>query len=364
MENALNNIKFVQVFVQFCRIGEIDTMNERYQAEVNIEAKWITNEELNGKYDPNLNWNPKLYIENAFQEPKEIVKYEVNQDITNLNNYIVVEKRNIKGVFWERLELQNFPVDVQELSITCISKLNPNEIKLISDPCKISHIDFKASNTFIDQQKWKLFKHVEMSETASYDSGSTLSLTETPSEMTDIKLSQPLKPSKIVATCFCARKAGYYYFNAYFLIFLITASAMTIFSIDPKLPQNRLQTTCTFLLTSVSFKWVINRSLPTISYLTSLDKYAIICIFFVCLNCAWHAIVGAFWSKEDAKIIDQWVLVAMASLFVLIHFGFMIWLFLAQRKIRILKRKERKFMKKLLENKIDTYPEKKYITRI
>ena len=203
-----------------------------------------------------------------------------------------------------------------------------------------------------------------MSETASYDSGSNLSLSATPSESTDIKISKPLKPSKVVATCYCSRKAGYYFFNAYFLIFLITASALTIFSIDPKLPQNRLQTTCTFLLTSVSFKWVINRSLPTISYLTSLDKYAIICIFFVCCNCAWHAIVGAFWSKEDAKIIDQWVLVAAGCIFVLIHIGFLIWLFIAYKEIREVKKKERKFLKKLYNTGEVTSTNKKYMVKL
>ena len=73
-------------------------------------------------------------------------------------------------------------------------------------------------------------------------------------------------------------------------------------------------------------------------------KYcAIICIFFVCCNCAWHAIVGAFWSKEDAKIIDQWVLVAAGCIFVLIHIGFLIWLFIAYKEIREVKKKERKF---------------------
>ena len=79
------------------------------------------------------------------------------------------------------------------------------------------------------------------------------------------------------------KRPGYYISNAYFLIFLITISGLTIFSVDCNLPQNRLQTTYTILLTSVSFKWVINRSLPTVSYLTSLDKYAITSIFFLIL---------------------------------------------------------------------------------
>ena len=90
------------------------------------------------------------------------------------------------------------------------------------------------------------------------------------------------------------RRAGYYLFNAYSLIFLITSTALTIFSIDCKLPQNRLQTTFIILLTSISFKWVINRYLPTVSYLTSLDTYSLISIFFICLLNVWHALIGNF----------------------------------------------------------------------
>ena len=87
-------------------------------------------------------------------------------------------------------------------------------------------------------------------------------------------------------------RAGYYLFNAYFLIFVITSSALTIFSVDCKLPQNRLQITFIILLTSVSFKWVINRYLPTVSYLTSLDTYAIVSILYICLLCVWHSLIG------------------------------------------------------------------------
>ncbi len=98
----------------------------------------------------------------------------------------------------------------------------------------------------------------------------------------------------------------FYYWNAFFLIFLITVASLSIFSIRCHQNQNRIQTTCTLLLTSVTFKWITNRSLPTISYMvtkrvlfgismlirkyflrlrkTSLDKYSIICILLLCKN--------------------------------------------------------------------------------
>lgn len=56
-----------------------------------------------------------------------------------------------------------------------------------------------------------------------------------------------------------ARKPTFYYWNAFFLIFLITLASLSIFSIRCHLNANRIQTVCTLLLTSVTFKWITNR---------------------------------------------------------------------------------------------------------
>jgi hypothetical protein len=98
-----------------------------------------------------------------------------------------------------------------------------------------------------------------MSHHPSYDIYDSQSLAE------DNEMEYLNETPKLVATFYCSRKAGYYIFNAFFLIFLITISSITIFSVDCKLPQNRLQTSYTLLLTSISFKWVVNRSLPTVT---------------------------------------------------------------------------------------------------
>jgi len=57
-------------------MGEIDTMNEHFNAEMFIESKWIQTENIT-EYSPQSHWNPKLYIENAINEPKEKIKYLV-----------------------------------------------------------------------------------------------------------------------------------------------------------------------------------------------------------------------------------------------------------------------------------------------
>ncbi len=158
---------------------------------------------------------------------------------------------------------------------------------MVSDPDKLSHINLEASNKFCEQQKWlvnlnylkKLFKSiyfrnivesnkfnlvtkfscfrsllklVKISETASYD----LQRKSKRKQQQQNAILSPkfsiFKPPKIVATCFSARKPGFYFLNAYFLVFLITFIAFPVFSIDIKSPHFRLTTSYTILLTSVS----------------------------------------------------------------------------------------------------------------
>jgi hypothetical protein len=176
-----------------------------------------------------------------------------------------------------------------------------------------------TKHAFIEQQKWELLSLVEATDFVSYDGDCASTVLKHP---VNNECQALLNIPKLCFKCYACRRPFYYYANAYFLIFLITVTSISIFSIDCKLPQNRLQTTATFLLTSVSFKWVVNRSLPAVSYTTSLDQYSIICILYLCLLCVWHSIVGSFWTKSLAIEIDKWVLVAFCCLFILIHFYF------------------------------------------
>ena len=52
--------------------------------------------------------------------------------------------------------------------------------------------------------------------------------------------------------------------------FLIACLSFLTFAVEPTLPQNRLQLAFTLVLTTVAFKFVVNQSLPRISYLTYL----------------------------------------------------------------------------------------------
>ena len=133
------------------------------------------------------------------------------------------------------------------------------------------------------------------------------------------------------------------------MIFLITVSALTIFAVHIKVTFHRLQVTYTLLLTSVSFKWVINRSLPTISYMTSLDKYAMFSIVYLVSCCIWHSIIGSNLLPGDVNkqvYYDQWALIVFAGLFIILHIMLVFWYLIAYSHVRRIENEEKYFLSK------------------
>jgi hypothetical protein len=56
----------IRVRCIFLRVGEIDTLNERYTSEIFLEASWYTKDpKIGTKYDPQTgNFNPQLVVLN------------------------------------------------------------------------------------------------------------------------------------------------------------------------------------------------------------------------------------------------------------------------------------------------------------
>ena len=71
-------------------------MNEKFQAEVKIECKWLDYSDI-VTYDPNTNWNPHLFIENLIVTTNETVTYKVTKE----NGFnVITETRQALGNFW------------------------------------------------------------------------------------------------------------------------------------------------------------------------------------------------------------------------------------------------------------------------
>lgn len=94
MESFSTDLRIIECSIEFLQIGEVDTMNERYQAIVKTKSKWFENEILT-EYDPKKNWNPRLYIENALHEKfQEEINYKI---VTIDKRTLITEIRISKG---------------------------------------------------------------------------------------------------------------------------------------------------------------------------------------------------------------------------------------------------------------------------
>ena len=134
--------------------------------------------------------------------------------------------------------------------------------------------------------------------------------------------------------------------------------SLTLFVIDTKLAQNRISGTFTLILTSFSFKVVTSKTLPTISYLTSLDKYQIINIVYLALCCVWHSVCASLNIEHEKKFyLDKVVLCCFASFFTLIQILFAISFMKSYQKIKALKKLEDKFTKQLDPINLEEYDE-------
>ena len=154
--------------------------------------------------------------------------------------------------------------------------------------------------------------------------------------------------SKFAAKCYCSRKPMFYITNCYMFNFLITVLSLTQFIIEAKAAEARIRGIFTLILTSFSFKVVTSRSLPTISYLTSLDKYQIVNIIFLASLCVWHSICAALKIDYELKVnIDTIMAYAFGSLFILIQILLIITLILSNRKVNKLKEDDKNFISKI-----------------
>ena len=197
-------------------------MNEKYQAQLTIESRWpVDLYRLTSHVSPDeqrrltegksisflkyaeSHWHPQLYIENALGDLKEQVRYTAKKSKDDQQIYIC-EHRDVKGVFWEKLELHHFPSDVQDLSISIGSMLYDDKVMLINDTHHVSGVNREA---FVDQQEWSLYEHVDTQQrfVKEFLFGGGINEEEEDEELSE---SDDRKRSVLTVTCHAGKTKG------------------------------------------------------------------------------------------------------------------------------------------------------------
>ena len=189
---------------------------------LNSSSKFIQTIEDKGKlafllnnfqYDPDEHWSPKLFIENAIGDTKQDIRHKLElvekydatkprktsqkgadnkQPIENFS-VNVTETRKIKGVFYERLELNDFPMDLQELSIRISSTWSVNEVTLSENTKRLCTVEKEG---LLVQQEWDQFDYVKTTQ----------------EEFVDTIKGNKTRPI-FMATSFILRKPGYFLYK-------------------------------------------------------------------------------------------------------------------------------------------------------
>lgn len=145
------------------RVGEIDTLNERFYAEILFEASW-EEPALAGspkkEFNPSMYWTPKLELMNGMGGLHDEINYTIHYDRNGTAT--VTEHHNLKGTLWERMELQYFPLDCQDLSISITTSHLKKDMVFVKNINKPSGVHRRV---FTDEQQWHLFEHVDIEMT-------------------------------------------------------------------------------------------------------------------------------------------------------------------------------------------------------
>ncbi|CAH8618531.1 unnamed protein product [Schistosoma haematobium] len=360
INKTLNTTKArVELVLIFVKVGQVDTVNERYQADIFLQARWreplldamwnktSLKSKSNWQTNPSIEnpftdltskrqlntlklqddefWNPRLLIDNAEGEPIEIVSHEVEFIEPDFEAYLV-EKRRIKGIFHETLELRHFPFDCQDLSVTITCDRTTDEVELVASPTEVSQVDVRCA---ADSQEWKIFHHVDIKSIeiqTGYSPGTS-------------KRHHP----GLVFTSRSARRSGYFLVNMILISCVLCLLSFAAFSVPAN--ENRLQLSLLLLLTTVTFKFAASQNLPKISYLTYLDKVVLVNFFMLVILTVWHAIARAVSSSKPKFLeYEHYVMYSLLSCYCIgsVLFGLTVYLDAGSRR-RLMKRKDAEF---------------------
>ena len=270
----LNNVN-VDIRVVFLKLGNISIKDSKFSCEAFLEASWHDpnfsvknshNDEI--QYSDKIHWNPRILIQNITSNSTQEIWYFVEKV---KNGYKISERRRLKGDFMQTFNLKNFPFDLQELCLNVSSLRSSKEININLSKEKLSSVDVSA---FTQTHEWVLYPavgHLESSKQSYFS--------DTANTILDISV------------CI-SRKPTYYYWNSFLLSFIITLICFCCYAIRCDISGNRLIISITVLLTLITFKLSLSKYLPSLSYLTILDKYSLMSISIIFINCTYFAIMG------------------------------------------------------------------------
>lgn len=200
--------------------------------------------------------------------------------------------------------MNEFPFDYQDLTLVLTTNWEVGQVQLVKDPIRDDNI---RTWNFTARQEWELQQHVLVESTQNE-----------PEEASSPNIF-PLYKIRLHVK----RQYGFYLYNVASIMCLITALTFTSFAVGVDSIGDRIQITLTLLLTSVAFKYYVQQFVPTVSYLTLMDKYILSCMVFQFSMAAIHNSVAGLISNKNSLFYFEWICFGSGlATFALIHVVF------------------------------------------
>jgi hypothetical protein len=209
---------------------------------------------------PSILW----YLENQLQFPNawsyEIKECKVIQAKDNADDLTCIVR--VEGEFQEQMELENFPVDTQDLQllfeIQCAQGTSPFPVKFTISPNLIATVDEDAFNL---QNVWYIRPTLEVKCWEHKGIG--------------VAGGSNFYPAvNVSARVF--RHSAYYVYNVVVPMAMFSLLAVLVpLAIPRQDTGNRLGVALTLVLTAAAYKFSIASMVPTVSYLTLIDHYVL-----------------------------------------------------------------------------------------
>jgi len=269
------------------RLFDVDTVNQHFQARMHLSLRW-KKPDFEDTPDPECDdgdwvpiWTPKFRILSLVAETHREEMYHI-LEIDGVE-YISGDILLIVTLS-EPMELQNFPVDCQNLSIN-FQLVSPTSKAILvpfpeeeSDkfpPCDVHEPEFLLAD-------FKLIREIPF----SFDIFPMMGRKE---ERYYVRVAVKVR-----------RVSTFYVMNVAVIMLVLASFALFTFCIHPGMVAERWSVDFSLILTIVAFKLYLETFLPHLNYFTMLDFYVYGGFIFVSACTAAHSLVPMFYHDPTA----------------------------------------------------------------
>lgn len=323
--HSIDGVVYMRVIAQFRSISNVNTVGQEFDCKLWFQVKWMINIPYES-VDLDNEWQPMIEVLNNHgklsQEQCVMVKKFKAAGLTAIySNYI------FQGTFSEQFNLQQFPLDNQQLNV-CFTMwgcpiLAKTESRLFVSSQNLSVPEFKVKKmkVYTRPKKNKIFDE-EFIPCEIWHRTSPILIWQGENQGMDD--AGKVAHSTLEFSFIINRKLVFYFINILLPTFIIVLSAISSRMLSTFESQQNL--VYTLMLTIVSLKFATVSFIPKTSVITYLDKYSLVSFIWVTIS-ALHNIVMHLlhindkYSKDIISKIDQAIIIWQLCAWVIFHVG-------------------------------------------